>query len=216
MALQLIVMSSSMVLMITLVNRFGIDTAAAFGAAMQVWNYIQMPSFAISMAVSMMAAQNVGAQKWDRVATVARVGLLFNLVLTGSLVTITQIFARFAMGLFLPDTSSAIDIAVHMNHIAAWSFIFFGLSIVLFGVVRATGAVVVPLLIMVFSLLVVRFPFAELLLDTLHADAIWWSFPVSSFLSLALAALYYKYGKWRQARMIAPEAAGAATATPLE
>lgn len=214
MALQLIVMSSSMVLMITLVNRFGIETAAAFGAAMQVWNYIQMPSFAISMAVSMMAAQNVGAQKWDRVATTTRVGLLFNLVLTGALVTLIQIFARYAMGLFLPEDSPAIDIAVHMNHIAAWSFIFFSLSIVLFGVVRSTGAVLVPLLILVFSLLLVRFPFAELLLDELQADAIWWSFPVSSLLSVLLAALYYKYGKWRQARMIAPESP--APATPVD
>jgi putative MATE family efflux protein len=210
MALQLIVMSSSMVLMITLVNRFGIDTAAAFGAAMQVWNYIQMPSFAISMAVSMMAAQNVGAQKWDRVALTARAGLLFNLILTGALVTLIQIFARAAMGIFLPEGSPAIDIAVHMNHIAAWSFIFFSLSIVLFGVVRATGAVVVPLLILVFSLLLVRFPFAELLLEKLQADAIWWSFPVSAFLSVVLAGLYYKYGKWRQARMMAPESAPAA------
>jgi Na+-driven multidrug efflux pump len=217
MALQMVVMSFSMVLMITLVNRYGIHTAAAFGAAMQVWSYVQMPAFAINMAVSSMAAQNVGAQMWDRVASIARVGLVFNLILTGSLVMLIQVFAHFALGLFLPADSVALDVAVHMNRIASWSFIFFALSIVFFGVVRATGAVVVPLLIMVFSLLLVRFPVAYLLLDTLQADAIWWSFPISSILSLILAALYYKYGKWRQARMISPAAASAAAAaTPLE
>src|SRR5579872_818770 len=68
MALQMIVVSISMVLMISLVNHFGIDTTAAFGAAFQVWNYVQMPSFAIGMAVSSMAAQNIGARKWERVA----------------------------------------------------------------------------------------------------------------------------------------------------
>jgi putative MATE family efflux protein len=217
MALQMVVMSFSMVLMITLVNRYGIHTAAAFGAAMQVWSYVQMPAFAINMAVSSMAAQNVGAQMWDRVASIARVGLVFNLILTGSLVMLIQVFAHFALGLFLPADSVALDVAVHMNRIASWSFIFFALSVVFFGVVRATGAVVVPLLIMVFSLLLVRFPVAYFLLDTLQADAIWWSFPISSILSLILAALYYKHGKWREARMISPAAASAAAAaTPLE
>jgi len=47
MSAQMLVLSLSGVLMITLVNRFGVDTAAAFGAALQIWNYIQMPAFAV-------------------------------------------------------------------------------------------------------------------------------------------------------------------------
>ncbi len=77
MGLQLIVLSLSGVLMITLVNRFGTDTTAAYGATLQIWQYVQMPAFAIGMAVSSMAAQNVGAQKWDRVRAIARSGVLF-------------------------------------------------------------------------------------------------------------------------------------------
>ena len=54
MSAQMLVMSLSGVLMITLVNRFGVDTTAAFGAALQIWNYIQMPAFAVGMALSAM------------------------------------------------------------------------------------------------------------------------------------------------------------------
>jgi Na+-driven multidrug efflux pump len=68
-------------------------------------------------------------------------------------------------------------------------------------VVRATGAVMAPLFILMVALLLVRFPAADLLVDRLHEDAIWWSFPVSSALATVLAALYYKYGGWRTARM---------------
>jgi len=50
MSAQMLVLSLSGVLMITLVNRFGVDTTAAFGAALQIWNYIQMPAFAVGMA----------------------------------------------------------------------------------------------------------------------------------------------------------------------
>ncbi|HEY0766455.1 MAG TPA: hypothetical protein VGD47_00745, partial [Steroidobacteraceae bacterium] len=72
----------------------------------------------------------------------------------------------------------------------------------LFGVVRATGAVMAPLIILTLSLLLVRFPLAEVFLDQYQVDAIWWSFPVSSVLSSILAVLYYKYGGWRSAHML--------------
>jgi putative MATE family efflux protein len=209
MALQMIVVSLSMVLMITLVNRFGIDTTAAFGAALQVWNYVQMPSFAIGMAVSSMVAQNIGAQKWDRVAATARVGIVYQFILTGSLVLIIELFATGALGMFLPADSAALHTAVHLNRISAWSFVFFGVSLVLFGVVRANGAVMAPLAILVVTLLGIRFPLALLLRDRWHADAIWWSFPLSSLLAVLLAMAYYKFGGWRSERMLVPSARAA-------
>ena len=61
MGLQVVVVSSSMILMISLVDRYGSLTVAAYGACFQLWNYIQMPAFSVGSAVSSMAAQNVGA-----------------------------------------------------------------------------------------------------------------------------------------------------------
>ena len=202
MSAQMLVISLSGVLMITLVNRFGVDTTAAFGAAMQIWNYIQMPAFAVGMGVSAMTAQNVGAGKWERVGNIAKVGVLYSVLLTGSIVILIELLDLHIFGLFLPAGSAALGIASHMNRIVTSSFIFFGISVALFGVVRATGAVMAPLIVLTISMLVVRFPLAELFLDRYHADAIWWSFPVSSVLSSILALLYYKYGSWRSAHML--------------
>ncbi len=202
MGLQLFVISFSAVLMVTLVNRFGVDTTAAYGAAFQVWNYIQMPAFAVGMAVSAMAAQNVGAGEWERVKSTARVGVVYSLLLTVTLVMLIEVFSRPALGLFLPPNSAALELAQHLNRISAWAFVFFGVSIVLFGVVRATGAVMPPLIILTITMLLIRYPLAQLLLSRWHADAIWWSFPISSAAATVLALLYYKYGGWRQARML--------------
>jgi putative MATE family efflux protein len=201
MGLQLFVISFGAILMIALVNRFGIHATAAFGAAFQVWTYIQMPAFAIGMAVSSMAAQNVGAQKWDRVHAVARSGVIFSFVVTGSVVLIVELLGPYVLGLFLPADSEALGIAEHLNRVAAWSFIPLGVSMVLFGVVRATGAVLPPLVILAIALLGVRFPLAATLLDRFQADAIWWSFPISSLVAVILSVLYYKYGGWRALRM---------------
>ena len=201
MSAQMLVMSLSAVLMITLVNRFGTDTTAAFGAAMQIWNYIQMPAFAVGMGVSAMTAQNVGAGKWERVTRIAGVGVLYSVLLTGSIVLLIELLDTRIFGLFLPAGSAALHIGSHLNRIVTGSFIFFGISVALFGVVRATGAVMMPLIVLTISLLLVRFPLAALLLDSYHADAIWWSFPISSALAALLASLYYKFGGWRSAHM---------------
>jgi putative MATE family efflux protein len=212
MGAQMLVVSLSGVLMIALVNAYGVDTASAFGAALQIWMYIQMPAFAVGMAVSAMAAQNVGAQKWDRVNSVARVGVVFSLVITGAMVLVIELLDRHALGLFLPPEAQALVVGSHINHVVTWSFLFFGFSMVLFGVVRATGAVGVPLLILTVTLLLVRFPVAAMLEGRYGADAIWWSFPVSSALSAVLAVLYYRFGGWRAARMLASIGGGPAGA----
>src|SRR6201987_5495658 len=123
MSAQMLVLSLSGVLMITLVNRFGVDTTAAFGAALQIWNYIQMPAFAVGMAVSAMTAQNVGAAKWDRVTTIARVGVLYSVLLTGSIVLVIELLNTQVFGLFVPADSAALTIASHMNRIVTPSFI---------------------------------------------------------------------------------------------
>ncbi|HXY95547.1 MAG TPA: MATE family efflux transporter [Steroidobacteraceae bacterium] len=202
MSAQMLVMSLSGVLMITLVNRFGVDTTAAFGAALQLWNYIQMPAFAVAMAMSAMTAQNVGAGKWGRIRQIARVGVLYNLVLCGGIALAMELLDRPLFALFLPEGSGARVVASHLNHVATPSFVFFGASVALFGVVRATGAVMAPLIILAITLLGVRFPLAELYLDRYQVDAVWWSFPISSALSALLAVLYYKYGGWRSAHMM--------------
>jgi Na+-driven multidrug efflux pump len=201
MGVQMFVISSSMIALVSLVNRFGSQETAAFNAAMQLWNYVQMPALAIGAAASSMAAQNVGAGRWDRVGKVALTGVLFNLLIGGSLITIVFLFNRLALSLFLPANGTALALSVHLNRIVIWSFIFFGTSIVLFGVVRATGAVIAPLIILIFSLWLIRVPFAFAILDRWQADAIWWSFPISSVISMLLAIAYYRFGGWRSARM---------------
>ena len=209
----MIVMSASMLAMISLVNGFGAHTTAAYAACFQLWNYIQMPSMAIGMAASSMAAQNVGAGKWDRVHRVAMTGVGFNFLLTGSLVVLIYLLNRGALGLFLPGDGGAIEIARHINTIAVWSFVFFGVSFVLGGVVRSTGAVVPPLVILVVALWIVRLPFAYGFVGRLGSDAIWWSFPLGSLVSMLLSIGYYRFGNWRSARMLPAGAAGGAATT---
>ena len=210
MGLQMVLISLAMISMVSLVNGYGTGTAAAFGASMQLWTYVQMPAMAIGAACSAMAAQNVGARQWSRVHATTKVGIGYNFLLTGALIVPIIALDRWTLALFLPDASASLDIARHLNHIAVWSFLFFGVSFVISGVVRATGAVVPPLLILGISLWGVRVPFASLAQPQLGADAIWWSFPASSLVALLLSLAYYRWGRWRRARML-PDSVPAGT-----
>ncbi len=106
MGLQMIVISLAMIMMISMVNSYGVDMTSAYGAALQLWTYVQMPAMAIGAACSSMAAQNVGAGRWDRVEGTARAGVLFNFLLTLALILPIILLDRYTLALFLPDASA--------------------------------------------------------------------------------------------------------------
>jgi putative MATE family efflux protein len=202
MGLQMLIVSSSMLTVLGLINSYGTDTAAAFGAAVQVWTYVQMPVFAVGAAVTAMAAQNIGAGRWERVSQATWAGAGINAAMTGLLIAVVWIFNRQALSLFLPTGSAALPIAEHANVITLWSFLLFGITIVLISTVRATGAVIGPLLVIFGSLWLARIPFAYALAPRWGEDAIWWSFPVGSVAGVVLGALYYRYGDWRKVQLM--------------
>ena len=202
MGLQMLVFSFSALVMVGLVNRAGVDVTAAYGIAQQLWTYVQMPAMAIGAAVSAMVAQNIGARRWDRVSAITRAGIGTNVLLTGFMIAMILLFDRPLFALFVGGNSPAIPIARHIQLIGSWSFIVFGVTLVIFSTVRANGAVFAPLIILILSVLVGRIGFAAALMPRYGTEALWWSFPVGSTLSLSLALLYYRFGGWRHPGMI--------------
>lgn len=203
MGLQMIVMSVSSLAIIGLVNQEGTTTVAAYGAATQLWTYVQMPAIAIGVAVSAMVAQNIGAGRWDRVNAITSAGIVSNVILTGALVLLIALLDQWILGIFLGENWAAIKIATHINVVASGSFILFGITLVLSSVARANGATLAPLLIMTLALLPGRIGAAVLLEPWLGEDALWWSFPIGSMLSLLLTMIYFAHGSWRQIDLLA-------------
>lgn len=210
MGVQMLVMSGAAVVMLGFVNSFGALTAAAYAAASQVWAYVQMPGMAIGASVSSMAAQNIGAGRWDRVNRIALSGLGSSTVVTGAIAAVIYALGGLSLFFLLPAGSPAIAVAVHINRMVMWSFVLFNATFALTGVVRSTGAVIPPLIILTVSMWLIRVPFASMLTPRFGAEAIWWSFPLGTITSSILTGLYFRFGRWRKARMLEPEAGGQA------
>jgi putative MATE family efflux protein len=202
MGFQMFVMSGAAVVMISFVNAFGALMSAAYSISSIVWGYLQMPTMAIGASVSSMAAQNVGARRWDRVAQVARSGVISGLVVTASIALLLYALNDLVLGILLPHASPAIPLAKHISTIVLWGFVFFSITFSLNGVVRSTGAVWAPMAILIISMIGVRIPFAAFLTPRMGPDAIWWSFPLGTITSAVLTSLYYKFGGWRGVRML--------------
>jgi putative MATE family efflux protein len=205
MGIQMIVISMSALALVGLVNREGVDTTAAFGVAMQLWTYVQMPAMALGAAVSAMAAQNIGAGLWDRVSRITRVGIVQTLVITGAMIVALTLADRSVLSLFMGEGSPALPIARHIHVVATWNFLLFGVMMVLFGTVRANGAVWIPMIVLAVGLVPVRFGYIFATYHWLGADALWTSFPVTSAINLALAIAFYVHGGWKKARMTIEE-----------
>ncbi len=198
MGAQMLLMSAAGLIIVTLVNSEGTMMTAAYGAAMQLFTYIQMPAMAIGGAISAMAAQYIGAGKWEGLEKVTRAGLWVQFAMTGTATALLLLFDRPALVLFLGPDSPAVDLARHIQFLASWNFVIFGVTMVLTATMRAGGAVWVPLIILAIALYPVRLGFYWLTYDWLGSDAIWWSFPVSAFVALLMAWWAYAKLPWRE------------------
>ena len=211
MGAQMLLVSSAGIAVIGIVNREGLIATAAYGAAMQLWTYLQMPAMAIGAAASAMGAQAIGAHKPERLDQISRAGIIANLLITGALTALLLIFDRAALVLFLGPDSPAVPLARHIQFLASWSFIIFGVTIVLFGTMRAGGVVWAQLIALGLSLFPARLGFYYLLRPALGADALWLAFPFGSLVAAALAIVSYRRKGWREKGLaISPERAAEA------
>lgn len=220
MALESVVTQGAYFALLGLVNRHGAATAAAYAGAAQLWTYVQVPGNALAASMSAMAAMNIGAGRWPRVEQIALRGCLASLaVSTLAALLIYALGAAFddlPLRLFIRGDDAGGEVlaqARRIHFIALWGWIALSITMGLFAVVRANGAMLAPTLIFVVTMWVFRVPFAVGLEPWLGSAAIWWSFPFGSISSALLAWAYYRWGGWRRRPlMLSPLASTAAAA----
>ena len=193
---QMIVISLAEIALLGLVNRYGSDATAAYGAVNQVVAYVQFPAISIAITASILGAQAIGAGNAHRLGAITRTGLQINLVLTGSLVLLAYFFSRRLMGFFI-TSEPVIDIAQGLLHIMLWSSVIFGMASVVAGVMRASGSVLVPTAISIFCIAVVEVPAAWFASRHMGLEGVWVGYPAAFVAMLLFQSTYYRL-VWRK------------------
>ncbi|RZI77127.1 MAG: MATE family efflux transporter [Variovorax sp.] len=193
---QMIVIALAEIALLSLVNGYGSDATAAYGAVNQVVAYVQFPAISIAITASILGAQAIGAGRADRLGAIARTGLMMNLVLTGALVLLGYLFSRHLMAFFI-TSEPVIEIAQTLLHIMLWGIVVFGMASVLSGIMRASGSVLVPTAIAIFCILFVEVPVAWFTSQRIGLNGIWVAYPAAFVAMLALQTAYYRL-VWRK------------------
>ena len=195
-AVGMVVFSLAELVLLGLVNSFGSNATAAYGAVNQVMSYVQFPAMSIAISVSIFGAQAIGRGQADRVGAVVRTGLLMNVVLTGGLVALAYLFSRIIMSFFIVD-GAVLDLAQGLLHIALWSAVPFGMATVFSGAMRASGTVWMPLSISIFVVAAIEVPSAVFLSHAIGIDGVWAAYPIT-FTAMFLLQMSYYILVWRK------------------
>ncbi|WP_447775289.1 MATE family efflux transporter [Variovorax boronicumulans] len=195
---QMIVVALAEVVLLSMVNSYGSNATAAYGAVNQVVAYVQFPAISIAITTSILGAQAIGAGRANRLGAIVQTALGMNLVLTGGLVLLGYLFSRPLMGFFI-TSAPVIEIAQNLLHIMLWSMVLFGMASAVSGIMRASGSVLVPTLITIACILGVEVPVAWLMSRYfgLGLDGIWIAYPVTFGAMLLLQTAYYRL-VWRK------------------
>ena len=194
---QMIVSSVAAIVVVGIINRFGSNATAAYGAVGQVMSYVQFPAMSIGIAASIFGAQAIGAGQNDQLGRITRTALMMNLIITGSLILIAYIFCQTLVALFITDPK-VMEMTETLLHIVLWSVVMFGFSVILSGIMRSSGDVLIPMLLSLGTILIVETPLALYLSTTsLGLNGIWTAYATSFCTMFVLQASYYWFF-WRK------------------
>ncbi|WP_180086050.1 MATE family efflux transporter [Acinetobacter sp. YH12103] len=189
--IQMITTSVAGLVIVGLVNRYGAEATAAYGAVNQVLNYIQFPALSIAIAASVFGAQAIGAGKSDLLNKVTRTALSMNILFTGGLVVLAYLFSKYLMALFITDPQVVV-LGQQLLFIVLWSILFFGASAIFASIMRSSGTVTAPMLINIFAILCIEVPAAYLFSQWWGLEGIWYAYALAFVSMCILQGLYYQ------------------------
>lgn len=205
---QMIVISLSGILIVSLVNTFGPEVTAAYGIGLRLDQLSLLPAMAIGMSVSSMASQNLAAQKYDRVKELFYLSVAASLLLSFFFFILIYGFPGMVSSIFTKE-QSVIAYAVEYIRTVSFTYFLFSIIFVLQGIVRGAGDTMYMSLFTFISVVLIRYPLALILAQSsLKEKGIWVGILVSAILGLLMNYLYYESGRWKNKIVISPKERG--------
>ncbi|HEX4193869.1 MAG TPA: MATE family efflux transporter [Stellaceae bacterium] len=186
-----------------LVASFGTLTIAAYGVGSTVLQVVTIPAMGMSMAVSTLVGQNIGAGNLERASRITFLGtaLGFGILTLAGLVAF--LWAPYFVAFFIPSDASVIAEGAHFIRIMAFAWGGIGIQLCVASAFRASGNMLIAMVIAMVSQWIVQFPLAYVLAKHtgLQADGLWWSFPVTNVVVAIVSICWFFTGSWKRTRL---------------
>ena len=194
-----------MTMMTILASAFGTIAVAAYGTGTRVLACVIIPALGLSVAVSTLVAQNIGAGRIDRAERTCRIGaaLAFTALLLPGLGLF--LLARPFVSFFIPQSGpETIDQCVAFIRIMAFTFGCIGVQQVIAGTLRGAGDTLAAMMLAITTQWIFQFPLAYLLSHKtrLGIAGIWWAVAIANVCSTVVAVAWFLRGDWKQRSLI--------------
>lgn len=187
----------------SVVNGFGSSVLAGYTAGMRFESICIVPMIAAGNAVSTFTAQNMGAEKPERVREGYHAGLKIVVTVSVALIIIFQIAGTGLLTLFLDAETGkvAFETGLAYLHFEAFFYVMIGAKSCTDGVLRGSGDVAV----FTFANLVnlgIRVWFAHVFAPVIGVQAVWYAIPMGWTANFVISYTWYRTGKWKKTRVI--------------
>jgi putative MATE family efflux protein len=190
-----------------LIASFGTLTVAAYGVGSTILQVVMIPAMGLSMSVSTLVGQNIGAGNIDRASRIGRLGGWMGFWILTGLGAIAFLTAPRLVAIFVPNDPDVIAAGATYLRIMALTWGFIGAQFSMTGVLRASGNMLTTMMLTLVSQWVLQFPLAYLL--SMHTSlkilGIWWAFPISNVLITLITGAVYAKGDWKKKRLMRPD-----------
>ena len=181
----------------SVINGFGTEVMAGYSAAVKLNNLVITSFTTLGNGVSNFAAQNIGAQKLDRVKAGFTAGLKLVWALCVPLVLLYFFCGKALMGFFL-DAPTELALSSGMIFLRILSPFYFVVSakLVADGILRGAG-MMKKFMVATFTDLILRVVLAFVLSGTaLGSTGIWCAWPIGWAVATVLSIMFYRTGPW--------------------
>ncbi|MBN2251755.1 MAG: MATE family efflux transporter [Candidatus Altiarchaeota archaeon] len=194
-ALSNMIMSAGMFLQTIIVGFFGVEALAAFGIGFRLDALAILPALGISVAVTSIVGQSLGAGKRERAG---KITIYSGLMASGFMTVIGVMFYVFATPMIqvFDPSPLVVEYGTSFLQIIPLCYVFVGMAICISGAFIGAGKAVYALVLTVLRVILFSVPFAYVLSQSRGVPGIWEGMVLGSVLSFMVGLLLYYYSGW--------------------
>ena len=179
------------------INSFGSSVMAGYSASVKLNNLVITSLTTLGNGISNFTAQNIGANKMERVRQGFAAGLRLVWMLCLPLVALYLLGGRVLVNIFMNEPSAeAMDTGVQFLRIVSPFYFVVSTKLVSDGVLRGAG-LMKEFMLATFTDLILRVGLAIGLSKVLGVVGIWCAWPIGWTIAMVMSVIFYNRGPWK-------------------
>ena len=180
-----------------LISSFGDAASATVAIVNRVESLFIMPIGALGNAVMTMSAQNIGANKFDRVKEIFKNGIIIGIIISSVMSIFSILNPHLLINMFTKDIE-VFEYSKSYIYTIMPIFIFYSIMFVCNGIINGAGKTIVIMVFSTSTTLILRTILAYALSGKFSLIGIWASMGICYIINTLFSLYYYKSNKWQK------------------